>query len=274
MPPQTQPKKIIPPNTADPGRIIAHRGASHVAPENTLTAFREAARQGVRWIEFDVSLLGDSTAIVHHDPTVDRCSLSTGALSDLRIGDLPKLDMGSRKALRYAGETMPLLSEVLDLMEQLELFANLEIKLHHYAPEVAAAVVASHLDARPWSRDRIIVSSFRHEVLAELREIAPAQPIALLYRAPPPGWEGACRDLRAAAVHLEFRHLSEEVLRGAERAGLDVRVYTINRPDVVAPFREIGLTGVITDHPPLFLDEPDWRDWAGLPGAGCHTGTW
>ena len=64
----------------DPGRIVAHRGASRVAPENTLAAFREAAAQGARWIEFDVSLLGDGTPVIFHDPTLDRCTDATGPL--------------------------------------------------------------------------------------------------------------------------------------------------------------------------------------------------
>ena len=68
------------PNVADPGRIMAHRGASLAKPENTLGAIRTAAAQGAWWIEFDVSLLGDGTPILHHDSTLDRCTDKSGAL--------------------------------------------------------------------------------------------------------------------------------------------------------------------------------------------------
>ena len=71
------------PNVPNKGRIIAHRGASQTAPENTLAAFRKALEQGVNWVEFDVSLLGDSTPVLHHDDTLDRCTDGTGPLSAL-----------------------------------------------------------------------------------------------------------------------------------------------------------------------------------------------
>ncbi|MEL6477391.1 MAG: glycerophosphodiester phosphodiesterase family protein [Pseudomonadota bacterium] len=253
-----------PPNTADPGRIIAHRGASRTAPENTLAAFREAARQGVRWIEFDVSLLGDRQPVVHHDATIDRCSTSQGSLTHLRAADLAGIDMGSRHSAIYAGEPLPSLDQALDLIDRLEIFANLEIKPHDDPAEDLAEIVARALAERDWALDRVLVSSFSEPVLAAFRQRAPGQPIALLQSSPSPDWVARAKALSAAALHLDYRHLSETVLREARLAGLDLRVYTINNPDVVAPFREIGLTGVITDHPPLFLDAPGWAEWAGL----------
>ena len=76
------------PDTSTPGRIVAHRGASRIAPENTLSAFRVAAQQGARWLEFDVSLLGDNTPVLHHDATLDRCTDSAGPLDRLTASDL------------------------------------------------------------------------------------------------------------------------------------------------------------------------------------------
>ena len=63
-------------------------------------------------------------------------------------------------------------------------------------------------------------------------------------------------------LHVGFDHLSSSLIAAARRHGIDVRTYTINDPVAAAPFRDAGLTGVITDHPPYFLDDPDWRAWA------------
>jgi len=91
-------------------------------------------------------------------------------------------------------------------------------------------------------------------------------PIAVLFEAPPPDWPAALARLDAAALHLHFAHLSQSLLTEARRHRLDVRVYTVNRADLMVPFRGLGLTGIITDHPPLFLDDPGWAGWAAAPG--------
>ncbi|MEM7506233.1 MAG: glycerophosphodiester phosphodiesterase family protein [Pseudomonadota bacterium] len=251
-----------PPNVTDPGRIIAHRGAKRAAPENTLAAFRKAAEQGVRWVEFDVSLLGDGTAVVHHDATLDRCSLSTGPLSALGSADLEGVDMGARFSDLYRGEPLPTLAEALDLIEALGFHANLEIKPHEVAPAANAEATAKHLTERPWTRERIIVSSYCKATLHALRPILSGQPMAMLFESPPDDWLRVIRELNAAALHMDYRYLSEKIARAARREGVDLRVYTINRPELVAPFRDLGLTSVITDHPPLFLDNADWAAWA------------
>ncbi|MEL6197918.1 MAG: glycerophosphodiester phosphodiesterase family protein, partial [Pseudomonadota bacterium] len=72
-----------PPRPATEPRIVAHRGASAAAPENTLTALRRAAAMGAAWVEVDVSLLGDGTAVLHHDATLERCTDAEGALSSI-----------------------------------------------------------------------------------------------------------------------------------------------------------------------------------------------
>lgn len=249
------------PRTATPGRIVAHRGASRVAPENTAAAFRGAAAQGARWIEFDVSALGDGLAVVHHDARWGRSVAGRGRLSAARAADLAGLDAGSWFGPAFAGEPVPRLDETLELMAGLGLSANLEMKAHGWEAEALAAAVARALAAHPWTRERVLVSSFDHASLHHLRALMPDQPIALLWDRPPRRWADAVHALRAAAVHCDWRRLRPVLLEEAAAHRIEVRVYTCNDPDRLAPFRA-GLTGVITDHPPLFLDRPDWADWA------------
>lgn len=250
------------PDTASAGRLIAHRGASRVAPENTLSAFRAAARQGARWLEFDVALLGDGTPVIHHDATLDRCTNRQGPLSALGAGDLAALDAGSWFDAAFAGEPLATLEQALDLIEALHLSANLEMKLHDAAPEAMAEAVGAALARRPWTAARILVSSFDMAPLAALRARLPQQPLAVLHEQPPDDWAETLHRLRARSLHIAHECLNAELAGRAEAEGFHLRVYTVNEPERVARFRGAGLTGVITDHPPLFLDDPHWAAWA------------
>ena len=250
------------PDTESLGRVIAHRGASRVAPENTLSAFREAARQGALWLELDVSLLGDGTAVVHHDAALGRVSDRRGPLSALAVGDIAGIDAGGWFGPAFVGEPLATLEQTLDLIEELGISANLEMKLHGGLPEPMALTVTAALAARAWAGARILVSSFDLGALGAMRRLRPAQPLAVLYTRPPPDWPRVLARLRARSLHIRHEALDEAILARARAGGFHVRVYTINEPARVARFRELGLTGVITDHPPLFLDDPAWAAWA------------
>ena len=250
------------PNVSDPGRVIAHRGASRVAPENTLSAFRQAEAQGVFWVEFDVSLLGDGTPVIHHDDTLDRCTSRSGPLTAINAGDLLGIDAGVAHGGAYPDEPLATLDQALDLLEDMRFYANLEMKTHDADPALMARIVADALRARPWTRHRIITSSFELPTLAALRQEMPDAPLAVLYEVPPPDWKARLTELDAAALHIHFTQISQSLLTEAASFGFDVRVYTINHPELMEHFREHGLTSVITDHPPLFLEQEGWAAWA------------
>jgi glycerophosphoryl diester phosphodiesterase len=251
-----------PPESFPPARIIAHRGASRVAPENTLAALRAAAEAGARAVEFDVSLLGDGTAVLHHDPTLERCTDASGPLSAIGIEDLARIDAGSRFAPRFAGERVPTLRGALDALERLGLSANLEIKPHGQPVEPIVAAVAEALSARPWTGPGVLVSSFDLGAVAALRGHLPRQPVAALYETPPADWPEEIARLGAEAMHMDHRSLAPEHLEQAEESGIALRVYTVTDPAAFAPFRRAGLAGVITDDPAAFLADAGWAEWA------------
>lgn len=256
---------MVVPRVEDPGRVIAHRGASRVAPENTIAAFKTAVEQGVSWIEFDVSLMGDGTPVIFHDATLERCSDRVGHLSAYSLADLARIDAGGWFSDLYQGEPIPSLGRLLELVGEYEIFANLEIKTHYEVPERIAEVVATELSKHVWASDRIVVSSFEIPTLKAFRARAPDQPLAVLWPAPPSDWQVTTRSLQASALHMDYRALTSELLLETQRERLDLRVYTINQPELLISFRELGLTSVITDHPPLFLNDPDWCAWSETP---------
>src|SRR5690606_37634904 len=96
-----------------PSEVQAHRGASAIAPENTIAAFRAAADQGARWVELDVAFSADETLIVIHDDSVDRTSSGTGGLGALTAAEITALDGGSWFDSRFAGEAIPTLETAL-----------------------------------------------------------------------------------------------------------------------------------------------------------------
>src|SRR5580658_7344129 len=93
--------------------VIAHRGASAQAPENTMAAFRLATESGAKWVEFDVHLTQDGVPVIMHDDTLDRTTDGKGKIADASWADVQKLDAGSWFDKRFKGERVPHLDEVL-----------------------------------------------------------------------------------------------------------------------------------------------------------------
>ena len=109
-------------------KIIAHRGASGDAPENTLAAIRLAAEHGASWIEIDANISRDGVPVLHHDDGLDRCSNGQGLVIENTWQQLSKLDSGSWFSETYMNEPVCTLDQCLDLAEDLGLSVNIEIK--------------------------------------------------------------------------------------------------------------------------------------------------
>jgi glycerophosphoryl diester phosphodiesterase len=96
--------------------VCAYRGASNTCPENTLTAYREAIRLGAHMVEMDVRFTKDQQPVLMHDVTVDRTTNGSGAVSELTLEEIKRLDAGIWKSSRFEGEKVPTLEEVLQTM--------------------------------------------------------------------------------------------------------------------------------------------------------------
>ena len=108
--------------------IFAHRGASGNFPENTIAAFKEAARLPVYGVEFDVHMTADGELVVIHDESIDRTSNGTGYVKDMSLAELKTYDFGSWFSPDFQGETIPTLSEVLDVFDSTDHKLNIELK--------------------------------------------------------------------------------------------------------------------------------------------------
>jgi glycerophosphoryl diester phosphodiesterase len=235
-------------------QVHAHKGASGVAPENTLAAFRAAHGQKACWVEFDVSLLGDGTPVVLHDATVDRCSSATGRLQDMTVADLASIDAGSWFDPFYRNERIPTLEQALACFAEFGLNGNLEIKRHPHQESVEQLTGAvAEVLARRDPRVRIGISSFDPAVLASIGARDPSLELAMLWDELPLDWQARLAAVPARVVHLNYKSLTFPFLDEARAAGVLVRAWTCNNPEELAQYWPAGLGGVITDEPRYVL---------------------
>src|SRR5688572_26115213 len=150
--------------------IIAHRGASAVAPENTMAAFREAIAVGADGIEFDVRLSRDGIAVVIHDNTLRRTGGLPSRVADLHWSQLSKVDVGSWFG-SFAGETIPSLRELFTLFKSNDLILCLEMKCDSAVEEAPLAAACARLIDEFGFKERVIVECFRLSALKTIKEI-------------------------------------------------------------------------------------------------------
>ena len=160
--------------------IQAHSGASFLAPENTLAAFRKARETGADGLETDIRMTADGYLVLCHDETINRTSSGSGRISEMTLAELKQYDFGSWFDAEYAGERILTLEEALDAVRKLDFSVfNVELK-----PTIADAdqIVRLTADAIRSSgiEDRIMVSSFDAALLKSMKQYAPEIQVALL----------------------------------------------------------------------------------------------
>ena len=232
--------------------IIAHRGASRQAPENTMAAFTRALELGAGGIELDVHLSADGHLVVTHDEQVDRTSDGKGLIRDKTLQQLKDLDFGSWFSEHFKGEKIPTLEEVLDLVRDWNGLLNIEIKNGPvFYPGIEKAV--SDAVAQYKLANRTIISSFNHYSLVEIRKLNPEIKTAPLYMAglyEP--WQYA-RSLGACAIHPLFYNIVPEVMKGCKLNGIMVNPFTVDQPEYIKAMAAAGVDGIITNVPDIAL---------------------
>jgi glycerophosphoryl diester phosphodiesterase len=227
-------------------RVIGHRGACADAPENTLASFREAKRQGARWIEFDVRLAAGDLVVVLHDPTLDRTTDARGPVRAVDETALARIDAGTWFAPRFTGARVPTLAATLALAAELELGCNIELKAEPGDAEPLARAVAVELRDAP---DELLLSSFDPACVAACARFAPDVPRGALVD----GRWGADPIATARAHGCATLNLAADRALGFVGFGLPVLAYTVNDPGQATMLWARGVAGVFSDRPGLLL---------------------
>ncbi|MFP8967347.1 glycerophosphoryl diester phosphodiesterase [Pokkaliibacter sp. CJK22405] len=234
-------------------RVIGHRGAAALAPENTLASIREAKATGATWVEIDVSVLADGTLVIFHDETLERCTSGSGVLEQQFWSDIKDLDAGSWFDPRFADERIPTLEQALECIQSLGLGLNLEIKYegHEYSRIVDPTLAA--LEAHWQDSDKLVISSFNHGTLLHAKALNCRFALGQLYEDIPKHWADELSAIGAFSLHCDHTHLTPELAQAIKAKGYQLFCYTSNEASEVAKHWAWGMDGIITDNPPCFL---------------------
>lgn len=224
--------------------VIAHRGASAYAPENTLKAFDLAADMGAEMCELDVGLTADGKLAVFHDDTTGRWESQDRPINQLTMAQMQQLDI--------RGERVPELAAVLDLARARGMQLNVELKHAGMAPQVLAAIN----DAR--MHDAVIISSFYPQALVEMRHADPSIQMGLLmYNR---GWEPevytdanrmrtTLAQFACQAWHPYFNLDQIDAVAPLVQSDYAVNVWTVNDETDMRRYLDLKVHGIITDKP-------------------------
>lgn len=236
--------------------VIAHRGASAYAPENTLAAFQLAADQDADAIELDVDLTRDGHLVVMHDVTIDRTTDGHGRVADLTLEEIRRADAGLWKSVDFKGERVPLLEEVFEAVGQ-RLLINVEVKDRSLLGVGLEAQVVSLIQKHKLV-DRVIVSSFNPLALRRVKHCDKRLACGLLIA---PDLPFFLRDAWLAPLipHLDARHpqhaqISKAAVDGWHAQGLFVNAWTANQASTIRALIKAGVDGIIGDDPLLIQD--------------------
>jgi glycerophosphoryl diester phosphodiesterase len=241
--------------------IIGHRGASAVAPENTMAAFREALAAGADGIEFDVRLTRDGVPVVIHDSTLRRTGGVPHRVAELTREEISKVDVGSWFAETFANETVPSLAELFKLFQSNNSTLYLEMKCDSPAGQRPLAEACVKAIDEHSLKSRVVVQCFQLPALKVFREIDPDIKTVALFE---PSFTNPsvlsdqkiinqATDIGAAALALHHRLARESLVLKAKAAGLHVAVWTVDDPAWIERARAIGVDALITNNPAVML---------------------
>lgn len=232
--------------------VIAHRGASADACENSLAALHLAAVQGATCVEIDVQISRDGVPFLHHDERLGRIVEGDERLCELDAREL------SRRRLRDASgapsdATLPTLADALDVVLGCKLVLNLEIKPAHGLEARTVEAICSLLACCWPSAARIVLSSFDEGVLDAAKYWLPELPRALITDAVPDDWPARlaaldCRNLHIAEHSFDPRHAAD-----VQSAGHGLYCYTVNEIPRARALLQAGVDGIFTDVPARML---------------------
>jgi len=252
--------------------ILGHRGASAVAPENTVAAFSRAMRDGADGIELDVRLSRDQVPIVIHDASLRRTGLIDKLVGELTAEELQRIDVGhwfgsgSKKSapdppVFYSGESLPTLAQVLKLFSENNglLYVEMKCELREGAALAGEVVRLTH---EFHMAERVVVESFDLSAVAAVKKIDAiirtaalfepklSRPISTLRRL---RIVDLARECGAEEIALHHTLASARVIEKAKAAGLETVVWTVDDPKWISKARSLGIKTLIANNPALMV---------------------
>lgn len=212
-------------------------------PENTLSSFRKALELGAPWVEVDVHSV-DGHLVAFHDGRLERTTNGTGYLGEQSFDYLRSLDAGG-------GQCIPTLEEVCEVIDS-QACLNIELKKADMAVPVVELI--SNLFESGWDKKSILVSSFNHRELYEIKRLNQDIRLGALIYGFPLDDAKCAEDLGAFSVHPALEYVDQQFVDDAHARKLKVYAYTVNHPEDIARMHRLGVDGVFTDFPERVLE--------------------
>lgn len=237
-------------------KIIAHRGANKVAPQNTIPAFEKAFEMHADGIETDVHLTMDGVPVICHNYEIDKTSNGRGEIRKMNLDVFKQFDFGSYFSYDYEGTKAPTLDEMLTFFEGKDFeIMNIELKPSF---ENDVSVVKKTIDAvkEHGLYEKLLISSFSSHMLVEAKKVDKSCRTAYLYnvdkkesyrmmfRAPK-----FARELGCEALHPQMYYVTRDYVIAAHREGIKVNAWTVDKEKDIIRLAKMGVDGLITDVP-------------------------
>lgn len=231
-------------------KVIGHRGAMGYRPENTMSSFLKAIKIGAHGIEFDVHLTKDNVPVVIHDERVDRTTDKIGEVRDYTYGQIRKLDAGTWFSRDFFNERIPSLKDVLSLDVPDDFIFNIELKAgSYYYPGIERIVLGQVYDCN--LVNKVIISSFDHSALLEVKRLSPAIKTGALFCARLYEPWTYLKSLNCNFYHPDYRTIDKESIKNAKGHNFPINTYTVNNESIMTDLIQADVNMIITNYPDL-----------------------
>ncbi len=228
---------------------IAHRGASGIAPENTLAAFKKAIEIGVDAVELDLQGTADRQVVVIHDALLDRTTDQSGQIKDISLETIKKADAGTWFDPKFAGESVPTLTEALVSIAD-NAIALLEIKDVSITESVVRIVQKMDMV------EQSVIISFNTSAIQTVRSLEPRLPTGYIIGSK----ENIepiqlCQQLGllgSSLLNVDHRLVTEDFIYEIRRRGITLWCWTVDDIDRMRELQELGIQGITSNRPEYF----------------------
>ncbi|ELP5728893.1 glycerophosphoryl diester phosphodiesterase [Vibrio vulnificus] len=234
-----------------PPMIVGHRGVAGSYPENTRVSVQAAIDLGLSWVEIDVQPTKDNVLVVCHDHTIDRCSNGKGRVDAYSLKELQAFDFGGWFDEAFAGEQIMTLESLLNLAAEYDLGLNIEVKVDNHDVAKVALNLKNLLDKSPLTADKILLSSFSHDIILQLHQHCPGYKLGVLSERLSQRDRQVLKEVNAFSCNLNYRWITEKHIRDLKTGGYQIWCYTLNQPD---KFRYLDkVDAIFSDYPERFM---------------------
>jgi len=224
--------------------VIAHRGSSARAPENTLAAVEAAIEDGADWVEVDVQETADGVVVVHHDADFMRAARDDRKLWNLTFDEATAIDIGTWKGPEFASERVFTLAELLERCRG-RIPLNIELKVYGHGQRLEERVVEEV--ERAGMEDDVVLMSLHRPTVEKLNALRPGWTVGQLAAMS----VGDLTKVQADFLAVNAKMATASFIRRAHRRGVDVMVWTVDHPVQMSDLITRGVDGLITNQPAL-----------------------